>query len=87
MLIRPARCPDQSDHSGKWVVERREEWQADNVVIVTMREEQIEIGIGRSLHCLAGRPQTRACIEKEPVRAALHFDACSVAAIPLELGA
>ena len=50
------KVPGPEHEPGKRIIEGRKEWQPDDVVIVTMREEQVEIGVGRTFQRLTGGP-------------------------------
>ena len=70
------------------VVTGREERQADDVVEMSVAVEQVEIERLRGpQQLLAKRPQARAAVEDQQVRAAADFDAGRIAAIADRIGA
>src|SRR3546814_1914545 len=64
------------------VEQRREEGQADDVVVMRVREEDVGFQGAVLAKLLAERPQARAGVEDQQLVAAVHLQAGGVAAVP-----
>src|SRR3546814_8639368 len=64
------------------VEQRREEGQADDVVVMRVREEDVGFQGAVLAKLLAERPQARAGVEDQKLVAAMHLQAGGVAAVP-----
>ena len=69
------------------VVDRLEEGQADDVIVMAVAEEEIDIADFVSNEREAGLAQSRARVEQHPVLAAANFNAGGVASISVEFRA
>src|SRR3546814_13218091 len=64
------------------VEQRREEGQADDVVVMRVREEDVGFQGAVLATLLAERPQARAGVDDQQLVAAVHLQAAGVAAVP-----
>src|SRR3546814_20206742 len=64
------------------VEQRREEGQADDVVVMRVREEDVGFQGAVLAKLLAERPQARAGVDDQHLVAAVHLPAGGVAAVP-----
>lgn len=69
------------------VIDRLEEGQADDVVVMAVAEEQIDVADTVGEQREPGLAQAGACVEDHPMFSAANFDAGSVTAVAIELGA
>lgn len=69
------------------IIDRLEEGQADDVVVVAVAEEQIDVADAVGEQREPGLAQAGARVEDHPMFSAANFDAGSVTAVAIELGA